>query len=410
MTPALFRWRVASAFLMVLAFGGALSLIAQEGETPASPAERIKILKQRAADSPKPDTWFHLGRLQFESGDPAEGFRSVARAISLAPAGHYAQTYFVHQLGKSEFKERVTLLEDLRKILPDYPPLLEQLGWLYLGKNKNAEAEKLLKHWVQIRPDNPEPHTRLAEFYRVSGRLEEAVAEFARVRELSGENSYALRRLGTLYRELGQLDRSAEVLTVAISLRADHAAAARRLGESYKSRGDAQQAGKMEAAATAVTRQTDDLRALIELGHTRMAQKRHTDAVDAFRTAAGLDPESPVFQVLLAGAEAGAGNMKAAEASYRKAVALDKFNLEAQLGLGELLLSQGDAKGALPHLREASSRNDRNPDMHFLVGRAALQAGDMKVAEYEYDKLKQIRSTTLAKELGELIKKQTAAP
>ncbi|MBI5137341.1 MAG: tetratricopeptide repeat protein [Nitrospirae bacterium] len=366
-------WGVAAGLVACVGLA-ALTLTAQDKEAPQDPRARLATLAKRVATDPRPDLFFELGRLHFELGNPAEGFEALARGVKLAPEGHHVQTYFLHQLDKSEYKERVALLEMLHGVHPDYPPLLERLGVLYQGKGRDAEAEALFKKWVALRPDHAEPHARIAEFYRVTARPQEAVAHLEKVRALTGESTYALRRLGVIERELGHLERSAELLTLAL--------------DQVETR--------------------DDLVALVELGHTRMAQHKPQEATEAYAKVVALDPGSPAHQVFLAQARAAAGKRADAVAAYEQAIALDKFNLEAQLGLGRLLLDMGDAKAALPHVREASSRNDRDPDLHFLVGQVALKAGDMATAEREHDKLKQIRSTTLARELQTLIEAQKA--
>jgi tetratricopeptide (TPR) repeat protein len=372
MSRRLRPWGVATA--LVAGFGfAAMSLTAQDTAPPATPQERLVTLTERASADPRPDLFFEMGRLQFELGDPASGFTSLAKAVMLAPQGHHAHTYFLHQLDKSAYKGRIELMENLRQVIPDYPPLMERLGILYVGKGKNAEAEILFKKLLALRPDNAEFHARMAEFLWLNKRSEEAVSHLERVREITGESAYALRRLGTIHRELGNLDASVEMLTSAVEL--------------------------LEAG--------DDLAALVGLGQTYMAQSKAEDAVEAFQTVVSLDNGSPSYRVLLAHAHAASGQMAGARSSFEQAIRLDKFNIEAQLGLGRVMLDQGDPKAALPHFREASARNDRDPDLHFLVGEVSLKAGDLAGAKREHNKLKQIRSTTLAKKLYALINAHT---
>ncbi len=361
-------WGLAAA-VVVSAGVAAVTLTAQDSEAPATPQQRLATLAERAASDPRPDLFFEMGRLQFELGDPGAAFVSLAQAVKLAPQGHHVHTYFLHQLDKTAYKGRLELLEQLLKTAPDYPPLMERLGILYQGKGKDDQAEALFKRWVALRADNAEPHARLAEFYRATGKPRQAVPHFQKVREIMGESSYALRRLGVVHRELGNLDQSAELLSLAID--------------------------QVEAG--------DDLVALVELGRTQTARKRYADAVTALTKVVSLDTGSPAYRVLLAQAQASGGQNTAAKASFEAAIKLDKFNLEAQLGLGNLLLEMGDPKGALPHIREASSRNDRDPELHFLVGEVSLKAGDLAGAEREYQKLKRIGGLTLAKKLKALI-------
>ena len=366
------RMGVALAAVGLLVWGGmsiSALVTAQDKAAQVDPKTRLATLAKRAAESPKPDIYFEMGRLQFALGDDANAFRSLAKAVSIAPAGHHSQVYLLHQLDKTRYNTRIELFEALRKILPDYPPLLERLGRLYQGKGEDKKAAALFAKWTGIRPGSEPAHARRAEFARATGQPKLALAEWEKARAISGESDYALRRMGVVHREEGSLERSAELLEAAIDL--------------------------LEAG--------DDLVALTELGHTRMAQKRYKDAASAYKKSVALDEESPAYRLHLARAQAAAGDNKGAKASYQKVVALDKFNLEAQLGLGELLIAMGDPKAALPHLKEASSRNDRDPDMHFLVGKTAIAAGDMETATYEHNKLKQIRSVTLAKKLKGLI-------
>jgi len=375
-SPRVTRWAVAglATLGMVLAVSGIHTLTAQQGETAADPAARMAALEKRVQEQPSPAAWFELGDLRFRAGRDHAGFLALANAVRLAPAGHHSQSYLLHQLDKSAYKFDLSLHEDLEKILPDYPPLLERLGRLYQGKSgQDAAAEARFAKWVKLRPDSPAAHARLAEFYRAGGKAAEAVTHLKHVRELSGDSAYAQRRLGTLYRDLGDLEASATALEGAIDL--------------------------LEAK--------DDRVAQLELGHTRMAQKRYKDAAAAFAVAVKLDDGAAVSHLYHGQALAAAGDTKAARAALEAAVRIEKKMQEAQLALGHLLLSQGDAAGALPHFREASAANDRDPEMHFLVGETALKAGNLQVAQFEHEKLKTIRATTLAKKLGDLIAAHT---
>jgi len=386
-------WGVALALAGALGWGAwsLTSLTAQEGESPQDPKARIAQLEQRVKAEPRPDLYFELGRLRLAQGNDEAALEDLARAVKIAPEGNYVQTYFLTQLDKDRYLGRIDLLEKLVRILPDYPPLLERLGLLYQNKGRDQDAEAVLSRWVKDRPDNPGPHAALGEFYRAADRPKDAIAQLEKVRAVAGEDTYALRRLGVLYRETGDLNASADRLGKAIA-----AAEGVRAEAAAKVKG--MKPGEKE----------EDLVALTELGHTRMAQKRPADAAAAYAKAVALDPGSPTFRIALAKAREAAGDGNGARKAYEAAVGLDKFNLDAQLDLGRLLLGQGDPKAALPHLKEASSRNDRDPDLHFLVGETALKAGDLKSAEFEHDKLKQIRSTTLARKLHDLIEAQKA--
>jgi tetratricopeptide (TPR) repeat protein len=385
MTRRRLGWGAALAGVCGITWG-AWTLTAQQGELPGSPAERIAVLERRVQAEPRPDLYFELGRLKLAQGREDAGLEDLARAVGLAPAGHHVQAYFLHQLDKTRNAGRVDLHARLAKILPDYPPLLERLGRLYQGKGRDGEAEALYRRWVKLRPANAEPYARLAEFQRAAGRPKEAIGNLEKVRTLSGESTYALRRLGVLYRETGDADTSAARLERAIAEVKGIPAAAARAAPSLPKIGP-----------------EEDLVAVTELGHTRMAQNRPRDAAAAFAEAVRMDPGSPAFRLFQARALEAAGDLGPARAAYEKAIGLDKFSLDAQLGLGRLLVKQGQPGAALPHLKEASSRNDRDPELHFLVGRTALAAGDLDTARREQAKLEQILSTSLAAKLHELI-------
>jgi len=370
--------------------------MAQTGEAPQDPAARIATLERRVKAEPRADLYFELGRLRLERGEDDAGLADLARAAKSAPEGHYVHAYLAHQLDKIRYAHRTDLLEDLAKIAPDDPVVIERLGRLYQGNGRDKQAEAQFTRWVRVRPGNAEPYARLAEFYRATDRPKEAIPPLEKVRTIMGESTYALRRLGVLYRETGDLDASADRLSKAI---AEAEGVRKAAAGSVPAMKAALKAGETE----------QDVVALVELGHTRLAQKRPADAVAAYRKAIALDAGNPVFALYLARAEQTRGDAGAARTAYEQAVKVDPFNLDAQLGLGRLLLSQGDAKGALAHLKEASSRNDRDPELHYLVGETALKAGDLKTARYEHDKLKQIRSTTLAHKLGDLLAAQEGA-
>ena len=64
------------------------------------------------------------------------------------------------------------------------------------------------------------------------------------------------------------------------------------------------------------------------------------------------------------------GRIAAAEATYRRAIAVNHDSFEAHVKLADLLSTAGRLKDALPHLRRLVELRPNSPDTHSDLGGA----------------------------------------
>jgi cytochrome c-type biogenesis protein CcmH/NrfG len=131
-----------------------------------------------------------------------------------------------------------------------------------------------------------------------------------------------------------------------------------RLGRVMYQRGDASQAAEELAAAAAHPQADQPTRFLawLFLGAARLAEKRPREAVDAYRTAVALDPESTVGAVALSHALHEAGERDAAQDVLRGALSGARRRSDWDAWWNYRWGRSQEAEGRLAALREQAMR------------------------------------------------------
>jgi tetratricopeptide (TPR) repeat protein len=146
-----------------------------------------------------------------------------------------------------------------------------------------------------------------------------------------------------------------------------------------------------EAAWRAVlARDPFDATALHGLGRVLLRHKRVAQAI-ALLSAAARERDDPEILTDLGMALVAAGSAQEAEPHFRRALDTDANNAQALVGLGRLLLTQGQSATALDLLRRGVAVAPDDPDTAGAVvsaliaqGNVAYAGGDMQAAEGLY--------------------------
>lgn len=146
------------------------------------------------------------------------------------------------------------------------------------------------------------------------------------------------------------------------------------LAGPVRSRGRTAAAGMMVAFLPIVAAEAAGTRAT--LAHWR-------DSVALWTQSARHAPRVPDAHTGLGIAYENRGDVDAAAAEYRRALALDPNNIFALLNLGNLLTTRGDPDAATVPLRRASALAPRDANAAYALGRAELAARRPESAERE---------------------------
>lgn len=287
-----------------------------------------------------------------------------------------------------------------------YPDPYLHLGNLYMRQNRLDEAVQLLREAVRVRPDYGPGLNRLAAAYGRLGLYNEAVATINRAIELEPKVAEHRATLGLIQLELGLLGQAEQSLQEAMSRDPELPAVYEGLAEAARRRGDYPGAvaqvdkaltlprldervhdrlverrtalqneemtvARLEQAVAAGSASPEDLRALavIEAGRSRWERAADLQGqsgpegiererlayyalrANRYRDAHAIygaldDAGRPDLAVNDGIALTGLGDHEAAEARFRRALAVDEKFAPARLYLGNALLRQGRASEA----------------------------------------------------------------
>lgn len=265
------------------------------------------------------------------------------------------------------------------------------LGLIRYKQNQNQAALEALRKSIEIDDENAESHYYLGATFNRLEDPDKAIAEFERAVGIDQRFYQAWFDLGVAYYNKGQFEKAIVAFEKAIDFNSDQSDEQKRLlDESYANVAEAyRQAGKVDMAISkyriAVSRVTDDPELFTTYGFAQAESDNWSTAVEAFRTAAGLAPDTATVTTNL-----GWAYYKAAENYDRRNMKADK---EASLR---------NARAALEKAIEQYGRMD-DPSRESVAA-ANLYLGTVLNELGEYD-----RAAVVLKKANDLSNERWAA-
>jgi tetratricopeptide (TPR) repeat protein len=301
-------------------------------------ARRLRLAAARDPAAPGP--WLELLRLARERGDSGEAAQAGAALVQRAP-----------------------------RLIDGWEGLVD--AWIDLGERDAALATA--RRAAALLPDRVGPQLLLARALRASGRPDEALAELDAAASRSGDTpELAAERVLTLGLA-GRLDAADAEARRAIAAHGDSAALHHSLAGAFF------QAGRAQAGAAEVERALalapDDLRPLALRCRFYAASGRFDAAVTDCERYLERHPDDAALHFALGVAQEGVGHGAEAEASYRRAAALDARAPAPRNNLALLLAARGDLDGALAAAQEAFAQGGENADVLDTLGSLYLNKG-----------------------------------
>jgi Flp pilus assembly protein TadD len=219
---------------------------------------------------------------------------------------------------------------------PPFPDTAYYLGYAYLKKRDLSSAEKWLKRAAALAPRDSRVHERLGTLYRAMGRKEEAERAFALASELHQQDILATQ----------------EALNCGRALNAQPLDQARAICQQLL---DRQDVGK-----------------LVSLGTLYGQHGDYADAIEPFRLAAALDPDSYEMHYNLGLTYFRLKRYSEARGPLERASALRPDIFEVNAPLGATLYALGDDAAAYRILDHANRLRPEDPDISRLLSRLAV--------------------------------------
>jgi tetratricopeptide (TPR) repeat protein len=204
-------------------------------------------------------------------------------------------------------------------------------------------------------------------------RIAEAELQLNSVLKTAPNEPVALNLLGTVRAQQGRLDEAEVLLVRSGRIDPSYVAAHMNLAFLYMLRNDPEKT--ISELKEVVKIEPNNIEANYKLGRLLLARDQVDDSIAILEKAKSEIPASVVFLPLLGDAYLKKGNAEKAEENYLQALAAQKDNPDAVLGLAKVSQNRGDARAALGYLTRARELTGNSPELLYKVGVAALALG-----------------------------------
>jgi len=260
----------------------------------------------------------------------------VPAYVALAQAYTDRYTYAEDKASAATFLDQALLiLDDAKRIDPDYYPIYNQRGLIYQYKGDLKKAEAAFKKALELEPNDPVVHYNLAQVYLSQGKLDEALEMLERGVALDPESAQLQLLYGKALAVKGELAKAEEAFKKGTQLDPLNAGAWLSLGQVYYLE------KKYDEAVKALQNsiELDPLsypEAYFYLGRTLLEQGKKEEARSNFSKAVKLAPENAEYHYWLARSLIELGKKAEAKLELEKALSLNPKHEAAKKALAEL--------------------------------------------------------------------------
>jgi len=276
---------------------------------------------------------------------------------------------------------------------PKWPEPYIALGKAYSHAGRLEDAVRSFEEALQLSPDDQVTLRELSAALLRAGQFDRAIEKLQRATARYPDDDEAMANLANAYFRIGKLPEAQEMLTRTLAANPLRADAHNLAGLCAVQQAD--KVGAEQSFREAIRLQPNLPEPYNNLANLLMGERSFKDAELHFKKALELNPEygdahhglgllfilesnyAGATQELLAAARtapnnavvhadladllSAQGKLADAAAEYRRALAVDKAQPDANLGLGLLLLQQGQRSEAMTYLQQASQ--SANPEI-----------------------------------------------
>ncbi|MFT7695637.1 MAG: tetratricopeptide (TPR) repeat protein [Candidatus Latescibacterota bacterium] len=342
----------------------------------------IEALKNYQGDSPQ---FLYLAALCYKSaGKPQEAMATAQRALQIEPSADLYRLEGDLLLEDNRMAEAETAYRRAIAVGSKSPEPFLQIAYIYRKQGRTDAALRVLENLaVTTREKHPVIQSRLGGLYYAEGRVKDAVAAYQRAVEIDPNYALAHSNLGTVLRSLGRIEEAEQAHRRAIELQVDNSLFHEELGRLLV------RANKREAAIEALAKAAEldsvNFNLYLTLGQLYLEGNQPDKALSTHRFIMRHTwPTARADDYAGIGANLHAlGQMDAALAAYRRAMALDPNNTPTHTNLGWLLYVQGKYREAIGHYLIALEHQP-NATAQFNMGLAHMALGDFAAARQVY--------------------------
>ena len=269
--------------------------------------------------------------------------------------------------------------------VPDRATLLARAGEA-LQRGSRSEAKQLLATAGQ-RHGSVRAWLQLARLESEDGRAAEAVQALTAARTLAPNSEDVLSAFAELSLRVRASVQAILTLESLVRMHPSEPRYAYLLGVGLMTSGDTLAA--LDLLRKANTLEPDRPLTLLALGLSYNNQKLFTDARPLLRRALDLDPQSIETLAALSEAEAGDGDMAAAERDATRVLAREGANATANLVIGMVRMTQQRYAEARDALIAAATADPRSPKPEYQLSLVYARMGDQASSERHLDQYRE---------------------
>jgi tetratricopeptide (TPR) repeat protein len=316
--------------------------------------------KVTAKDPSDVESWLMLGRLQRVSRNSVEAERDFKKVLDQDAGNEEALTGLA--MVYSDLGDSKNAIEMLRLATSKHPNprTLAELATFYHNAKDYASAADVWRQALQMDPDNTRIKQELARDLLSADRTSEALKVYQELAAADPKDADSLLPLAEIYRDRGEFAKAHTALNKARELDPQN------LGLRYEEVNLLEAEGKVDAAIAALRSMINDTAAktysddekrrritlLERLGLLYRNAEHYSEAVDAFRQMADVDPDAaPGVSASIIDSWRAAKDFKKADAELQ--AALKKFPKDRALtgAKASLLSDEGKTDDAVATLR-----------------------------------------------------------
>ena len=268
-----------------------------------------------------PEGWNTLGLALRGSGDFEGALEKFLRALTCRDdffPGHINAGLMLQELGRHE--RAIPHLRRAVELCPDSYAARTNLGLVLLESSRAEEALIHLGESVRLAPEEGIAHHNLGNLLRTLGRSVEARASYLKAIRFQPDLALSYFHVGRTLRLEGSLGEALRWHELSVEMEPDNPTFLSELADLYQKREDLDRAIEIRRRILHLT-PGNPVDARLELGSALQADGRHPEALEQFLVAQQECSSSPQVHLALGGIYEEQGDMAAAEAEMRAALA-----------------------------------------------------------------------------------------
>jgi tetratricopeptide (TPR) repeat protein len=197
-------------------------------------------------------------------------------------------------MAKGDFTEALRYLLQAESAYADDHLLQDDLGKVYVARERYDLAIKHFKRCLELQPDYSPGKNNLGSAYLLAERWDDAIAMFDDLKDdlLYATPHYPLYNLGWAYYNKGDYPKAIDFFNQSLKSQHGFVLPFRGLGLTYQKTGDLDQA--ISFFKKAIDKAPRFAQLHVDLGTTLTLKKQYNAAIDAYETAAALQPNTPL--------------------------------------------------------------------------------------------------------------------